>query len=292
MRRIAGRRITWRQIMFWRKKSSASDTSSLKKTRAAMPLRRIFIAASLLLVGSTGLGLFWQRSALKAELLDLSAKAGLRVEMLVIDGRNHTSDAEIVSALGLTNGAPILALDLEQLRAAVEKIGWIRTARIERYLPQKLRIIVDERLPMALLQQTKGAEGKTEGTDGHVLIDRTGAVIHGADPSAFAHLPVVSGKNAPQKAALLLDVLKTEPELFSDVWAIQLISGRRWDVHLRSGIAIRLPERDPGLAWSRLARIERQSSITARDVSAIDLRIPGQLIVEPNIPVRGSGQKT
>ena len=55
---------------------------------------------------------------------------------------------------------------------------------------------------------------------------------------------------------------------------------------------IRLPENDPISAWSRLAVIDRQKAITNRDLAVIDLRVPKQLIVEPNIPVRGQGDKT
>ena len=69
-------------------------------------------------------------------------------------------------------------------------------------------------------------------------------------------------------------------------------SKRRWDVHLKNGIEIRLPEIDPVSAWSRLAMIDRKKEITGRDLAVIDLRVPHQLIVEPNLPVRGKGSKT
>ena len=55
---------------------------------------------------------------------------------------------------------------------------------------------------------------------------------------------------------------------------------------------MRLPEIDPVSAWSRLAMIDREKNITSRDLAVIDLRVPNQLVVEPNIPVRGKGSKT
>ncbi len=55
---------------------------------------------------------------------------------------------------------------------------------------------------------------------------------------------------------------------------------------------IRLTEIDPVSAWARLAVIDRKKEIISRDLAVIDLRIPQQLIVEPNIPVRGKGSKT
>ena len=55
---------------------------------------------------------------------------------------------------------------------------------------------------------------------------------------------------------------------------------------------MRLPEIDPVSAWSRLAIIDRKRNITSRDLAVIDLRVPNQLVVEPNIPDRGKGSKT
>ena len=117
-------------------------------------------------------------------------------------------------------------------------------------------------------------------------------IIEGADPTEFSHLIVVAGTDAAANASLILDVLKTEPELFAEVWAVTYQSGRRWDVHLRNGIDIRLPETDPSTAWARLAVVDHKKKIIGRDLAVIDLRVPEQLIVEPNVPVRGEGQNT
>ena len=182
----------------------------------------------------------------------------------------------------LMDDLPILAVDLEETRRKIEDIGWVSNARIERHLPGQLRLFIQERRPTALLQ----------GPSGHQLIDREGAIISEADITQFGHLPVVSGDGAATEAALMLDTLKTEPDLYAEVWAIQYISERRWDVHLKNGVAIKLPESNPAIAWSRLALLDREKQITARDLIAIDMRIEGQLIVEPTIPVRGNGQKT
>ena len=129
-------------------------------------------------------------------------------------------------------------------------------------------------------------------SNGHELIDDSGTIIEGADPTQFSHLTVVAGKGAAANASAILDILRTEPELFVEVWAITLQSERRWDVHLRNGIDIRLPETDPRTAWSRLAIVDHSKNIIGRDLAVIDLRVPEQLIVEPNIPVRGEGRNT
>lgn len=219
---------------------------------------------------------------LASEFHELAIARGFTPKTIAITGRSHTKKEAIVEILTPLKDSSILAIDLEGLRKDILKLGWVEDAVIIRTLPDKLEIKLQERQPIALLQTASG----------HQLIDAGGTVISGANPADFSHLIVASGQGAETNVAVILDILRSEPELFADVWAVQLVSERRWDVHMRSGLAIRLPERDPVLAWSRLAKLEQETEITQRDLAAIDLRVPGQLIVEPNIPIRGKGRKT
>ena len=245
--------------------------------------------AKMLMLASAGLGLittagmaYAERDRVIAELHQLGAEAGLKLSHIQVRGRSHISKDTLLAALDLQLDAPIFSINLQDLHNRVSQIGWVKNVIIERRLPGTIHIVLDERVPVALLQND---------TD-HQLIDATGAIIEGADPRDFTHLKVVAGDNAAANAAPILAALKTEPELFSEVWAISFRSERRWDVYLKNGMEIRLPESDPISAWSRLAVIDREKAITNRDLAVIDLRIPKQLIVEPNIPVRGKGSKT
>ena len=242
-----------------------------------------------LLRGTTAIGLiaamivgYAERTRLFDGLVTASVDAGLRLETIEVRGRSHTPKPVIIAASELTLGEPMLTISLPALHERLSTIGWIRTVAVERRMPSTIRVEITERVPMALLQ--------TE--DGHRVIDETGTVIAGADPSAFGHLTVVAGSSAARNAAPILNILRTEPELFAEVWAVTFQSERRWDVHLRSGIRVRLPETDPRTAWSQLAIIDHSKQITDRDLAVIDMRVPDQMIVEPNIPVRGQGRTT
>ena len=243
----------------------------------------------MLMLASAGLAIitaagqtYAERDRVVAELHQLGAEAGLKLHQIQVRGRSHISRDTLLSKLDLQLDVPIFSINLQDLHNRVSQIGWVKNVIIERRLPSTIHITLDERVPVALLQNE---------TD-HQLIDASGAIIEGADPRDFTHLKVVAGDNAAAHAAPILVALKTEPELFSEVWAISFRSERRWDVHLKNGMEIRLPEADPISAWSRLAVIDREKAITNRDLSVIDLRLPKQLIVEPNIPVRGKGSKT
>ena len=66
-------------------------------------------------------------------------------------------------------------------------------------------------------------------------------------------------------------------ELKPRVEAGVLVGQRRWNLNLKSGIDVKLPEADPEAAIASLVRLERQSRILERDALAIDLRMPGRV---------------
>ena len=212
----------------------------------------------------------------------LSADAGLALSEVHISGRNYTSYDDIKSAIKAPYGTALMALSLPEIKHNLEQLGWVKSASVSRIYPDAIAIELDERRPLALLQSTGG----------HRLIDEVGHVIFGANAAQFSHLPVLSGEGAAEQAKPIIEALRTEPDLFADVWALQRISNRRWDVHLRTGLSVRLPEKDAALAWSKLAILDRETKIMKRDLATIDLRVQGQLIVEPNLPLSKKGQKT
>ena len=277
-----------RLIPFMRPAKGAERASDRKgETGVLKPARRSRFRLILAGAGTAGLiatGIFtyveWQ--ALSHGFIAASADAGLRLQTIEVQGRAHTPKDVLMAASELTLGQPMLTISLPDLHDRLATIGWVREVAIEKRMPSTIRLLLTERVPMALLQ--------TEAW--HRVIDENGDIIAGADPSAFGHLTIVAGIEAASNAAPLLNILRTEPELFAEVWAITFQSERRWDVHLRNGIRVRLPETDPRTAWSKLAIIDHSKRITDRDLAVIDLRVPDQMIVEPNIPVRGRGRET
>jgi cell division protein FtsQ len=268
---------------------SGTDKPVIGKTTAPAALpglwRRIKISlyslAAIAAVASFGMALA-DRDQVTGDILAITARAGLTLEQIQVRGRAHTPQDKLVTALGLTVGQPILGIDLVAIHDRIRHIGWVEQATVERRLPGTIHVTIRERVPVALLQTDSD----------HQLIDQSGTIITGADPREFSHLRVVAGDGAANKAAQILAILKTEPELFAAVWAVSFRAKRRWDVHLKNGIDIRLPETDPISAWSRLAILDRTKQITNRDLAVIDLRVPHQLVVEPNIPIRGQGRRT
>lgn len=214
-----------------------------------------------------------------AALLEGSASLGLATAEVFVVGREQTSRGALIEALDVTIGAPILAFDAEAARRRIEALGWVREAVIERRLPDVIFLRIVERQALALWQRN----GRL------VVVDTDGAVIEGAAPKRFSRLPVIVGDDAPANAAKLLAVLASEPGLNQHVAAAVRVGGRRWNLRFDNGVDVELPERNLAAAWRRLAKFEALHNLLARDITAIDLRLPDRLVVRPAEAFRGLG---
>ena len=250
------------------------QAAAVSKVRRRRPWRRIVLACAalpvaviLLLWDSDWLGR--QRQELGKALLVQSAAFGFAVEDVLVSGRERTTQQSILKTLGLARGIPILAIDPEAGRQRLESLPWIARATVERRLPNIIRIGLVERRPMALWQH-KGDV---------TVIDSEGKVIPKAVPGRFAMLPLVVGEDAPEHTADLLAMLSGEPSLRPLVTAAVRVSGRRWNLKLKGGIDVRLPEVEAARAWAELARMEREHRVLAREVVTIDLRLSDRLIL-------------
>jgi cell division protein FtsQ len=207
--------------------------------------------------------------------LGLSAALGLVVNNIDVEGRETTDRDTIMKALGAHAGMPILAVNPTHAKDQLESLPWVRSAVIERRLPDTIFVRLVERQPLAVWQH----EGKQE------LIDRDGTVIPVTDLTRFARLPtVVGGDAARQGAAVLLDLLAKEPAIASRVTAAVLVGERRWNVRIDNAIDVLLPETDMAGAWAKLAQLERTTQLLQRDVETVDLRLPDRLVMKINDP--------
>ena len=205
----------------------------------------------------------------KWKMIALASDLGFKVDEILVIGRRETAQKDLLAALRLARGAPIRAFDLQAARKRIEALPWIKTASVERMLPDTVLLNIEERQPLALWQH-KGA---------FALIDSDGEVILKTGLERFSDLIVVVGRDAPGQAAELLKTLAAEAELMEQVKAAVRIGGRRWNLRLKNDIDVRLPEEDTAKAWARLAEYEKTHRVLERDVQILDLRIPDRLIV-------------
>jgi cell division protein FtsQ len=261
----------------------ARAARSSRRRRAPRPLRRLgaaALAAALIAGGGFAAHLSgWDTSAAeraRASVLALSAQAGLAVNDVIVQGRGRTGGDAILAALGAARGTPMLATSPAAAKARLEALPWVRSASVERLLPDTLYVRMTERQPLALWQR----KGKLQ------LIDREGTVVAVPSLDEFADLIVLVGDDAPKAAPALLEMLASEPALRPHVAAAVRVGGRRWNLKLDSGIDVELPEDNVGAAWHQLAQLDRTDGLLKRDILKVDLRLPDRLVLQVPEPAK------
>jgi len=113
-----------------------------------------------------------------------------------VEGNQRITRAEVLMMSGVDVRTNIIAFDTIQAAAAIEKHPWVSRARVYRDLPNRLRIKIEERKPIALLSRD----------DGLYYVDRAGAVFAQAGGGDDLDYPLITGiKNEGRAAAGLLD---------------------------------------------------------------------------------------
>jgi cell division protein FtsQ len=257
-----------------------AKTGPARRGRHRIDLRgwrgKALIGACVVLAAG-GSGFLLQRGGLLDALepklaqdgISLAAKLGLVVGNIEVDGRAMTTKAAILRAVGASRGTPILAVSPSAAKAQLETLPWVRSAAVERQLPDTIHITIVERMPFAFWQR----QGKL------ALIDRDGTVITDTGLDRFPGLIVLVGDDAPQNAAKLLEMIASEKTIANRVTAAVRVGGRRWRLHLDNGINVELPEENAAAAWKQLAELDRDSQILARNIEVIDMRLSDRLVV-------------
>jgi cell division protein FtsQ len=224
------------------------------------------IAALFLATAATGMVLGdHTRTVISA----VTAASGLSIDQVKITGQSETSEVDVLDKLAIGQFPSLFTFDLDAARTRVESLPWIAQATLKKLYPDTLEVAVVERLPYALWQHG----------DRVSLIDPQGRVITDQIGERYRTLPLVVGPGANARVDEFLDLILAHPDLVPRVRAGVLISERRWNIVLAEAVEIMLPEKDPAAALARVADVDAKSQLLSRDIAAVDLRLPGELVV-------------
>jgi cell division protein FtsQ len=203
-------------------------------------------------------------------LCDAAAnKAGFRIAEVALAGEHEVGRDEILMLAGISDHSSLLFLDAARARARLLSNPWIADATVLKLYPDRLRIEIKERKPFALWQR-----------DGRIaLIAGEGIVLESTAPARFGSLPMVVGKGAEQGARTFLDLVRRYPEIEHATGSSVLVAERRWNLHLKSGVEVLLPESEPERALRMLVDLDRSKKLLTRDIIVVDLRLRDRVTV-------------
>lgn len=269
------------------KPRKAPSSQKILKARKRRPLlKKIIIISSILFVLLlSGAGYWvWKQgyihqawrgveNTIEKAVDDVSFAFGIELKHIKMEGHRVITKQQILQATGLDNNKrySLLGLSGDDIKENMEAIEFIKRVEVQKQFPDTILIRISERAPVAFWQH-----------DGEVrLVDSEGVVLNTPKMKLFAGLPVMVGEDAVFHAKGLFDFLVSEPVLFKQVSAMSLVQDRRWDILLKNGIIVKLPEKAPEKAWATLAQLNQQHQLLDKPIKTIDLRVPDKLYILP-----------
>ncbi|MGH9597759.1 MAG: FtsQ-type POTRA domain-containing protein [Edaphobacter sp.] len=142
---------------------------------------RIFAAFGLLVFLGIGAGAFLMARSylLHDERFVIPSSSAIEIE-----GNAHVTRAQLLGVFGGDVERNIFSVSLEQRRAELEKLPWVAHATVMRLLPDRMRVSILERTPVAFVRQ-----GSRIG-----LVDANGVLLDmPVDQKEHYSFPVVTG---------------------------------------------------------------------------------------------------
>jgi cell division protein FtsQ len=135
----------------------------------------------------------------------------LTAKGITIEGVVYTPSADVTRALAADLGRSVYLVPLAQRRQALLKIDWVKDAAVSRFWPNRLRIRIVERRPVAFLMLLS-----PDGSLGAWLIDSDGVILR--PPSrARLSLPVLHGVTRSQSPSFRGDRMRQVTALIAEL---------------------------------------------------------------------------
>ncbi|MFQ5926748.1 MAG: cell division protein FtsQ/DivIB [Terriglobia bacterium] len=261
------RRAVWRQVVCW--------------------ARRVLLGLAVL-AALAGLGYKSYLYARTGERFRLVGRETVEVVNL-----RSASAAVLRACFAEDIGRSVFWIPLEARRRALEEIPWVAAARVQRFLPNRLRVVIAERTPVAFLRQGNEL----------LLVDAEGVLLERPEGATFT-FPVLTGltpgltRAARQgRLALYLEFLHAldtgEESYRGEVSEVNLADPDDLRATVtENGQAVLLHfgrdrYREKYLAYREHRTLWQESG---ERVHSVDLRYRGQLILNPDAAPRPGGR--
>jgi cell division protein FtsQ len=209
-------------------------------------------------------------------------------DQIEVSGGQHIPRAQIMDVMGGDIGRNIFFVPLAQRRRQLEQIPWVESASVMRFVPNRLRIEIHERTPVAFAR-----------IGSHIsLIDAGGNLMElSPGPKHKYSFPVISGMNASEPLSTRAARMKNYNALMQQLDS----SGARYsqdisEVDLTDAEDVKVMTADPNggvLVHLGSSNYLQRYKVYVTHVEAwrqqfqkldsVDLRYDGQIIVNPDL---------
>ena len=199
---------------------------------------------------------------------------GFVIKNIEIKGINHLNKNEIYKIISSYNKINIFFINFQNIYEEINNITWVKKGSIKIVYPNTIKIFLTEKEPIAILQNKFGNR----------LISKSGDLILEKKLNYFkSHLPIVNGKNAQKNIDSIFEIVNLNKVFAKNIWSLTFVNARRWDIHFKQGLTIRLPHNNTKEAWQKVISLNENFKILNIGLTEIDLRKPNQILGKINI---------
>lgn len=247
---------------FWSRRS--------RRQPPAVRVRYVYLGVFLVVLGVFGWGMY-------NAVLYAHSTESLQIRNVQVRGERRVTESEILARVAGVPGSNALAVRLDEVRIAVERLGWVRHATVHRVWPNELAISVVEREAVALAR-----------IDGMIVQADADGVILPLDPLADTGVPILDGLARPaaevdtaanaEKVAVYQRVLdELGGETLSEVHVSD--AGDVSVVPIDDPIVVDLGDEDHASRWARYQTLKTLIQAEYPEATRIDLRYRDQVII-------------
>ena len=229
-----------------------------------------------LIILATPILIFFQDQKNKEQLeevaFDLYRKVIERPEFMLdalsIEGASDGLNAEIREVLGLHFPVSSFDLNLAELHERVLSLPPVKIAEAHIKRGGILHIKVDEKTPALLLKKEIGF---------NVLSDHGEYIRSLSSREHFSDLPVIAGEGVENAASQATAIFKAIYRNLDQVRGLVFVGQRRWNIIMKSGQVVMLPENDPLQAIQKILILDKTEQILSRQIAVFDFRLPSRI---------------
>lgn len=179
-----------------------------------------------------------------------------------LSGRINASKSDIIDAINISIGQPLLNINVENIRQDLNKLPWIKNSSVYLLSLGQLEIEIYEYNPFGRY---------IDETEAIFLINKNGVKFKQIEDNEFKNLFNLYGKDALLKINELPLIIKKLRTFNLEISKIERIDTRRWNIYLKQGFFIKLPNNNAVNSLDALNKL--YNNIDYNNLTFIDLRI-------------------
>ena len=207
------------------------------------------------------------------------------VAVVEVQGTSRLSPAEVREAAAISPGENLFRLNSEEVVARLRQLGPVKRAEVIRSFPNRVTLVVEERVPFTLAQAGR-----------LYWLDEDGVSL-GPEPRAVTpRLPVITGirpeetrsggaaaEDARAAVSLIRSMLRTGSPLTREISEIHMSGADGPVLYTVDGIEVRLGTTDWEDRLGRLDGVLTQIRSLGEPMEYVDLRFRGQVVFKPRL---------